>query len=176
MARATGRFKRYIDYMDSDHWRELRAKALALQKCCLACGKDRSLHVHHITYREFYDCELYDLAVLCEGCHDLLHRLQRKKIVWVDGLDDESAFLKLLAAVKRQVVKGKVAKRKPDYVDIFLPWFITNHERHFRVNVADNMTRFSRKWQRLNKRCKSLRKQPDRLKKIARTMGRQLPV
>lgn len=64
-----------FDYLQSDHWKNLRLEKLASRNAtCIRCGKqDPSNDVHHFIYRNLYDVELEDLAVLCRDCHDLVH-------------------------------------------------------------------------------------------------------
>lgn len=155
LAKATGRFKAYLEYIESDHWKCLRRQALAIRQSCLLCYRVSNLRVHHIRYRNLIDCTTDDLRVLCERCHDMLHELERKKIVDVFGLDDEAKFNRLAAAVKRHV-KGNRKPTKPRrvkfFVEIFLPAFLDQGTRQ-RIDLR----RFDRKFHRLAKRCKQFR-------------------
>lgn len=66
----------YASYLQSDHWKNLRAMALkkSRYRCVLStCGSTKSLHVHHMNYRNWYNCTTDDLLVLCESCHSSLH-------------------------------------------------------------------------------------------------------
>lgn len=57
---------------------------------CIQCGKNFDLHTHHINEQNkadkdgfiehFHKNNLFNLVVLCENCHQLLHK-QKKKIV-----------------------------------------------------------------------------------------------
>lgn len=64
-----------FEYLKSEHWDTLRTTKLTMCGCeCLRCGhKDASNDVHHFQYRNLYDVELLDLAVLCRECHELVH-------------------------------------------------------------------------------------------------------
>lgn len=65
----------YLKYIQSDHWKELRTlKAQTAGKKCIVCGVTYPLHCHHIRYKNFTDCTLDDLVMLCEAHHDILHR------------------------------------------------------------------------------------------------------
>lgn len=67
----------YDDYLNSEHWRRLRARKFAeVGEACQECGdRASSLHVHHLTYaRKGYEL-LSDLQVLCEDCHARTHGL-----------------------------------------------------------------------------------------------------
>jgi hypothetical protein len=61
----------YAEYLQTPHWRSLRAWALerAGNRCQL-CGSAKELEVHHNTY-ERLGCEWpSDLVVLCDPCHE----------------------------------------------------------------------------------------------------------
>ncbi len=66
--------KKYQDYLDSEEWKELRAKAYrrASNRCEL-CANDAQA-VHHIQYpKDFKDDDIANLLVVCNICHDKLH-------------------------------------------------------------------------------------------------------
>lgn len=64
----------YQDYLQSDHWRDLRgAKLLEAGFRCQKCGKKSQLQVHHKTYERVSREKLSDLEVLCDPCHFDLH-------------------------------------------------------------------------------------------------------
>lgn len=70
----------YSEYIATEHWANLREmKFIQVGRFCQVCHTPNKLHVHHIHYRELYDCSVNDLAVLCERCHDTLHRQLKKK-------------------------------------------------------------------------------------------------
>ena len=74
----------YRWYMHSAQWNEKREEAFRIRgDSCERCGIDGpGLHVHHVTYlRLGHEDVERDLRVLCEGCHDLVHRVSR----WVDA-------------------------------------------------------------------------------------------
>lgn len=64
----------YAEYLKTDHWQEMRAKALerAGYKCQL-CSSEEMLQVHHNTYKNIGNEKLTDLVVLCRGCHSRFH-------------------------------------------------------------------------------------------------------
>lgn len=71
----TGKEWYRLVYLRSDHWKDLRLRAMAaLEKvCCQQCGATRSLDVHHLRYRSIYDVKVTDLQVLCRACHEKEH-------------------------------------------------------------------------------------------------------
>lgn len=68
------RLELYREYIYSDHWKAFRLTKLNEHgRFCDSCDYKNNLHVHHINYRNYYDCTTADLAVLCEPCHDDFH-------------------------------------------------------------------------------------------------------
>lgn len=66
----------YGDYLRTDHWRQVRRRALrqANYRCQVCNTGEKRLHVHHRTYIN-RGCELpTDVTVLCEDCHALFHQ------------------------------------------------------------------------------------------------------
>jgi hypothetical protein len=68
----------YGDKLKNPKWQKKRLKKLEEQDfTCEACDtKDDTLHVHHLKYKvgaEPWEYENSELAVLCEGCHKLVH-------------------------------------------------------------------------------------------------------
>ena len=64
----------YQDYLNSDHWKEIRIEALnrAGHRCQL-CSSTYNLNVHHNTYKNRGNEDLKDLVVLCRDCHAKFH-------------------------------------------------------------------------------------------------------
>ena len=69
-------FTSYEAYLQSPHWRSLRAQRVIFAKGrCEHCHKARRLEVHHTFYRDFWiDTQLDDLRALCPRCHRKEHR------------------------------------------------------------------------------------------------------
>lgn len=67
------RYEHYADYLQSDHWQRIRARALrAADHRCQVCNSGGPLEVHHRTYdRVPYRERPEDLTVLCATCHGL---------------------------------------------------------------------------------------------------------
>ena len=64
----------YQAVMQSAGWRRRRSQALhAAGRRCQECGAAGPLDVHHLSYAHLGDERPYELAVLCERCHDQLH-------------------------------------------------------------------------------------------------------
>lgn len=66
----------YQEYLNSDHWKQIRLKALkrAGYKCQL-CASNKELNVHHNTYKNKGHENLNDLVVLCRDCHKKFHNI-----------------------------------------------------------------------------------------------------
>ena len=66
----------YDDYLQTDVWRELRNKRLALDNYqCQKCRTAINVQVHHIRYPDVWGMENVrdDLITLCESCHKKIH-------------------------------------------------------------------------------------------------------
>lgn len=72
-------FHSYKQYLQSDHWKALRAKKLELAgRKCNRCGRTDHLEVHHLRYRRHWlDCDVNDLEVLCGNCHSNHHEQEK---------------------------------------------------------------------------------------------------
>ena len=71
----------YEHYLKSPHWKSLRARKLKFSGyCCNRCRSTDNIQVHHVYYRRsWYDCDLCDLEVLCEACHEKAHHIRKEK-------------------------------------------------------------------------------------------------
>lgn len=69
----------YEDYLQSNHWRWRRRRALWLAEGqCQRCFDHKHLQVHHVTedaYKRRGCEEDSDLEVLCRACHEAEHGL-----------------------------------------------------------------------------------------------------
>lgn len=70
-AKANG-FRSYREYLQSDHWKELKRTRLKGEACCV-CGTSDKLLAHHSQYRNLLDVSLADLEPMCFRCHDIFH-------------------------------------------------------------------------------------------------------
>lgn len=69
----------YQQFLETGYWIYIRGLIRDLAgDCCEMCGDSRQvkLHVHHRTYanRGWEDQNLGDLILLCEDCHEDVHR------------------------------------------------------------------------------------------------------
>lgn len=64
----------YSEYLASEDWANLRKRTIELQgNECQICGSGERLQVHHISYQNGPDPDLWDLVVLCKDCHNKVH-------------------------------------------------------------------------------------------------------
>lgn len=64
----------YQEYLKSDHWQQIRLKALSKAgNRCQLCSSTSNLNVHHNTYKNKGNEDLKDLVVLCRECHTKFH-------------------------------------------------------------------------------------------------------
>lgn len=70
--------KEYRDYLQTQHWQELREAVLnderGRKRACVACYSPDNVQAHHLIYRKLYDCIPSDLVPLCGECHEILHQ------------------------------------------------------------------------------------------------------
>jgi 5-methylcytosine-specific restriction endonuclease McrA len=76
---ARNAFNKSIAY--GDDW-ELAKKAIPLKgACCERCGSTHHLQRHHFIPRSKYGSHAkYNIQILCDSCHELLHAHMRKKV------------------------------------------------------------------------------------------------
>lgn len=114
----TEKYKTYLQYLNSDHWQQLRRSKLQAHGCfCDACQSVKDLECHHIHYRNYTDCSVGDLAVLCVMCHKILHRMVKLKKASVDDFElpaivavinefkASPKYPKMLARIERRKIK-----------------------------------------------------------------------
>ena len=72
----------YADYLESNHWQNLRVLCHArFDGKCVICQNESSLQCHHWLYRRtFQETTLDDLALLCDSCHAMVHRDKSHKM------------------------------------------------------------------------------------------------
>jgi len=65
----------YDAYLLTSKWKTLRAKVIDRENgLCQGCREKRIQEVHHLTYANFGDELLFQLAGLCSDCHSKAHR------------------------------------------------------------------------------------------------------
>lgn len=103
----------YEWYMHSTKWERRRHAYYANhKKQCRACASTTNIHLHHHTYKRFMAELDTDLVPLCQGCHDLVHKLHKEN----PGMSLTRATRKFLQLYGADLdsVPGKVrAKSKP---------------------------------------------------------------
>jgi len=70
----------YRRYLKTEHWKKFREEALIFHGCkCSNCGSEKSLNVHHLTYKNRGHEKLEDVVVLCHNCHNEIHGIKAGK-------------------------------------------------------------------------------------------------
>lgn len=73
-AKRTAWWEWYNRYLQSPEWRDKRARVMRRASgICEGCLDRRAVHVHHKTYAHVGNELLFELAALCDACHDLVH-------------------------------------------------------------------------------------------------------
>lgn len=64
----------YNQYLTSPEWRQKRAAVMSrADGICEGCGIGRASQVHHLTYKHVGNEFLFELAAVCDACHQRLH-------------------------------------------------------------------------------------------------------
>lgn len=73
----------YREYLESDHWRQLRTEAFrVLGRKCSRCPSTCRLQVHHVVYRwPWESAKICDLLILCRPCHESEHGIAQPVII-----------------------------------------------------------------------------------------------
>lgn len=82
--------RRYKDYLASDEWKELRAKAFQKHgKVCYGCGGEAKI-IHHRNYKKttMQGWRLDKLVPVCPSCHSKIHRGRPRMRVVNERLDN----------------------------------------------------------------------------------------
>lgn len=67
-------------YLQTPDWRRRRAAVMRrAQHTCEGCGVARATQVHHLHYRRWRREMLFDLVAVCDGCHELIHQIDRER-------------------------------------------------------------------------------------------------
>ena len=69
----------YPQYLQSDAWKELRAKVLKrASNICEGCGTEKAVQVHHLRYAHVGYEFLWELVAVCLACHERVHPEKHK--------------------------------------------------------------------------------------------------
>lgn len=77
--------KSYTAYLKSKHWRLFKKTFKASKyskKRCYICHKEKSIHLHHLTYERIGKEKLTDVIELCRCCHRNVHKALDKGKTW----------------------------------------------------------------------------------------------
>lgn len=104
----------YSEYLHSDEWQRKRNRRLAMSGGrCEACGSNKRVEVHHLTYEHIYNEEMADLLPLCFLHHAAAEEMIRKGSLSRSGNPTKLARDTLAIIVPRKV-EAKVKRRIPD--------------------------------------------------------------
>lgn len=72
----------YEEFLQSDHWKEVKKKALSRKKTygkCQICGTDKNIDLHHTSYKWIgTKHELRNIIPLCRRHHNEVHEYAKK--------------------------------------------------------------------------------------------------
>lgn len=63
----------YKDYLQSQHWKEIRQEKIMSRPFCQVCGVDNP-RIHHKHYSSMNNERIQDLITTCPSCHRLIHK------------------------------------------------------------------------------------------------------
>lgn len=89
----------YREYLKSDHWKQLKTKKRK-KTCAMCCLEFEQMDVHHLIYRNWYDCVTTDIRKVCRECHIAAHVLIDVGRIKPRRDDHLSIFAATVAAVK----------------------------------------------------------------------------
>lgn len=96
-------------YLKSEHWQQLRAKAIIHYTGygCAKCGAKNPSDVHHKRYRNLYDVTVADLCLLCRPCHEFVENAKR-----LGYLDKDHSLEELRAVTPESIAADRKRKRE----------------------------------------------------------------
>ena len=66
---------KYENYLLSKEWAQIKLDLYIIRgRKCEVCAGERSLQIHHLTYKRIYNEEPEDLVILCRKCHVQAHK------------------------------------------------------------------------------------------------------
>jgi hypothetical protein len=69
----------YPEYLQSDAWKQLRAKVLKrASQVCEGCGTAEAVQAHHLRYAHIGHEFLWELVAVCLDCHERVHPEKHK--------------------------------------------------------------------------------------------------
>lgn len=76
----------YGEYLRSAHWYHVREVMIkyAKNRCQICDSDEKPLHVHHRNYKDLGEEHPSDLIVVCDRCHDHIHKhlFRKKRSTW----------------------------------------------------------------------------------------------
>jgi len=107
----------YLNYLESQHWYDLRMAALnKANRKCEVCKRGGLLNGHHLIYRTpLTDCTTDDIMAMCNRCHEKWHNWLRrkKKALWMFDRESTVLTLRKMAAKTVKPEKPKTTGNAP---------------------------------------------------------------
>lgn len=77
--------EQYKKYLQSNHWRVIRAWVKYKRKYCEICNSKYRLEVHHKNYDHIWHENEHpdDLMLLCDFCHDACHNMKNRNLLYL---------------------------------------------------------------------------------------------
>lgn len=100
----------YTEYLQTDDWKLKRTEKLKQNPACEVCKSIKTLHVHHLNYRNWFDVVLDDLMVLCQTCHFMGHDLIGPQYKSTVKSSDRAAIIKNAVICARNLDGAKKVK------------------------------------------------------------------
>ncbi|MHC4867847.1 MAG: hypothetical protein ACYTEX_27565 [Planctomycetota bacterium] len=70
----------YDRYRTTDHWEDIRRRAMTHYGGCVLCGSIERPHLHHRDYNSLGNEQIRDVAILCHAHHGPMHQLLGLKV------------------------------------------------------------------------------------------------
>lgn len=108
-------YKNYAEYLRSAHWASVKRafRESDMAQACI-CGEEENLDLHHKTYERIGAEVLTDLVLLCRGCHEAVHTLERRGVMGLDTRELSSAERAAIYAIEQD---SRRQQAEYDFVD-----------------------------------------------------------
>lgn len=138
----------YQDFLKTPFWKKLtaRKKRLVGGKC-EACGIRRQLQSHHVRYpQNWFDTELSDLKVLCDGCHKSAHGISTPRGFWDEDLDLDNFFW-AATELQTEMLHGiRLNRRRKKYIRRMMERYHRDCRVEFQVKNLLKSNNQQRNW------------------------------
>ena len=143
-------YDKYLAYLDSRTWAELRNKALDRDEyhCCI-CNSPHNLEVHHLRYPQVLGTErISDLMTLCDKCHERLerwkkgHTSRQKMVVWTPP--ERTTWIKFDTT---EEASGLISTYRDDHgKETIVIWIVETQTSHYLYCSTDTLQKIVDKY------------------------------